>query len=188
MRHDDLSPETAGPAALHVLLAEYETPAAFLAASKKVRDAGFSRWDTFTPFPVHGMDEAMGLPSSRVGYFTFFGGVSGFTLGMLMIWYMNAYNYPIVVGGKPLYSPIYSFPVAYELTILLGAFGSLLGMLFLNKLPRLYHPLFRSARFAQVTHDKFFIAIEAADPKFSDTDTRTLLEQAGSRHIEEVRE
>jgi hypothetical protein len=107
---------------------------------------------------------------------------------MLMIWYMNAYDYPIVVGGKPLFSPIFSFPVAYELTILLGAFGSLLGMLFLNRLPRLYHPLFRSPRFAQVTHDKFFIAIESTDPKYSDIDTRRLLERAGARHIEEVRE
>ena len=177
-----------GPTVKYGLLAEFDNTADVLRAAAMVRDAGYKRWDVFTPFPVHGMDEAMGLRSSRVGWFTFCGGATGFTLGMLMIWYMNAYNYPIVVGGKPLFSPIYSFPVAYELTILLGAFGSLLGMLFLNKLPRLYHPLFRSARFAQVTHDKYFIAIEASDPKFSETDTRKLLEQAGSKHIEEVRE
>lgn len=170
------------------LLAEFANTADVLRGAAMVRDAGYKRWDVFTPFPVHGMDEAMGLPRSRVGWFTFCGGLTGFTCGMLMIWYMNAYNYPIVVGGKPLFSPIFSFPVAYELTILLGAFGSLLGMLFLNRLPRLYHPLFRSARFTQATHDKFFIAIEAADPKFSDMDTRKLLEQAGSTHVEEVRD
>ena len=130
----------------------------------------------------------MGLGNSKVGWFSFFGGLTGFTCGMLMIWYMNAYNYPIVVGGKPLFSPIFSFPVAYELTILLGSFGSLLGMLFLNRLPRLYHPLFRSIRFTQVTHDRFFIVIEATDPKYSDLETRRLLEQAGARHIEEVRD
>jgi hypothetical protein len=177
-----------GATAKYGLLAEFDTTAAALHAAAMVRDAGYRRWDVFTPFAVHGMDEAMGLKSSKVGWFTFCGGLTGFTVGMLMIWYMNAYNYPIVVGGKPLFSPIFSFPVAYELTILLGAFGSLLGMLFLNRLPRLYHPLFRSARFTQVTHDKFFIAIEATDPKFSDADTRRLLEQAGARHIEEVRE
>jgi hypothetical protein len=170
------------------LLAEFDTTADTLRAAAMVRDAGYRRWDVFTPFPVHGMDQAMGLPNSKVGWFTFFGGLTGFTSGMLMIWYMNAYDYPIVVGGKPLFSPIFSFPVAYELTILLGAFGSLLGMMFLNRLPRLYHPLFRSARFTLVTHDKFFIAIEATDPKFSDIDTRRLLESAGARHIEEVRD
>jgi len=177
-----------GATAKYGLLAEFDTTADTLHAAAIVRDAGYRRWDVFTPFPVHGMDGAMGLKNSKVGWFTFCGGLTGFTCGMLMIWYMNAYNYPIVVGGKPLFSPIFSFPVAYELTILLGAFGSLLGMLFLNRLPRLYHPLFRSARFTQVTHDKFFIAIEATDPKYSDIETRRLLEQAGARHIEEVRE
>lgn len=170
------------------LMAQFDTTADALHAAAMVRDAGYRRWDVFTPFPVHGMDEAMGLPSSRVGWFTFIGGATGFTLGMLMIWWMNAYDYPIVVGGKPLFSPIYSFPVAYELTILLGAFGSLFGMLILNRLPRLYHPLFKTARFALVTHDKFFVVVEATDPRFSDTETRQLLERAGARHIEEVRD
>jgi hypothetical protein len=105
-----------------------------------------------------------------------------------MIWWMNAYDYALVVGGKPLFSPIFAFPVAYECTILLGAFGSLFGMMILNRLPRLYHPLFNSARFRKVTHDKFFIAIESADPKFDDEQTRKLLEESGSRHIEEVRD
>jgi len=170
------------------LLAEFETPAETLRAAALVRDAGYKRWDVFTPFAVHGMDQAMGLRNSPVGWFTFIAGATGFTCGMLMIWFMNAKNYPIAVGGKPLFSPIFSFPVAYELTILLGAFGSLLGMLFLNRLPRLYNPLFRSVRFTRVTHDRFFIVIEATDPKFSDVETRRLLEQAGSRHVEEVRD
>src|SRR5262245_884068 len=177
-----------GATAKYGLLAEFDKTADILHAAAVVRDAGYRRWDVFTPFPVHGMDEAMGLERSKVGWFTFFGGLTGFTCGMLMIWYMNAYNYPIVVGGKPLFSPIFSFPVAYELTILLGAFGSLLGMLFLNRLPRLYHPLFRSPRFTKATHDKFFIAIEATDPRFSDSETRKLLEQSGAKHIEEVRD
>ena len=177
-----------GAEAKYGLMAEFETTAATLHAAEMVRDAGYRRWDVFTPFPVHGMDKAMGLGNSKVGWFSFCGGLTGFTCGMLMIWYMNAYNYPIVVGGKPLFSPIFSFPVAYELTILLGSFGSLLGMLFLNRLPRLYHPLFKSPRFTQVTHDKFFVVIEATDPKYSDVDTRRLLEQAGARHIEEVRD
>ena len=170
------------------LLAEYDTAADIMHAAEKVRDAGYRRWDVYTPFPIHGMDEAMGLKKSLVGWFTFCGGVTGVTLGYLMIWWMNAYDYAIVVGGKPLFSPIYSFPVAYECTILLSAFGSLGGMLFLNRLPRWYNPIFSSERFKKATHDKFFLAIEAMDPKFSDTETRRLLQDSGSKHIEEVRD
>jgi hypothetical protein len=170
------------------LLAEFDTPAELMHAAEAVRDRGFRRWDVYTPFPVHGMDEAMGLRNSKVGWFTFLGGATGLTCGMLMIWWMNAYDYAIVVGGKPLFSPIFAFPVAYECTILLGAFGSLFGMLILNRLPRLYHPLFASPRFRKVTHDKFFIAIEAADPNYEADATRRLLEEAGAKHIEEVRD
>jgi hypothetical protein len=170
------------------LLAEFEHSADILNAAIKVRDSGYQRWDVFTPFPIHGMDDAMGLKKSMVGWFTFLGGAIGFFAGLLMIWYMNAYDYPLIVGGKPLFSPIFSFPVSYELTILLGAFGSLFGMLFLNKLPRLNHPLLANRRFALATHDRFFIVIECGDPKYSEKETRNLLETAGSKHIEVVEE
>jgi len=170
------------------LLAEFDTAASALHAAAVVRDAGYRRWDVYTPFPVHGMDQAMGLPNSKVGWFTFAGGLTGITLGYFMIWWMNAYDYAITVGGKPLFSPIFGFPVAYECTILLGAFGSLGGMLLLNRLPRLHHPLFKSARFTKATHDRFFVVIEATDPRFSDVETRKLLEHAGSKHVEEVRD
>ncbi len=169
----------------HGILAEYPTPAAAMAAAVRVRDAGYSRWDVHTPFPVHGMDEAMGLKNSPVGWFTFLGGLSGYTGGMLMIWFMNAYHYDIVVGGKPLFSGFYAFPVCYELTILLGAFGSILGMLILNRLPRWHHPLLSNLRFAQVTHDKFFLVIECDDVKYDEARARALL-QAGADHIEMV--
>ena len=170
------------------VIAEFTTPAAVMHAAEKVRDAGYTRWDVFTPFPVHGMDKAMGLRNSKVGWFAFIGGVSGYTCGMLMIWYMNAHNYPIVVGGKPMFSPFYSFPPSYELTILFGSFGALLGMLFLNRLPRLHHPLLKNRRFALATHDRFFVVIDTADPKYNEVETRKLLEAAGSKRIELVEE
>ena len=172
----------------YCLLAEFETPAETIHAAELVRDAGYKQWDVHTPYPMHGLDAAMGLKNSKVGWFAFLGGVAGYTTGMLMIWFMNAFDYPIVVGGKPLFSPFAAFPPSYELTILFGAFGSLGGMLFLNRLPRLNHPLLKTERFRQVTHDKFFIVIESADPRYSNTDTRQLLETAGSKHIEEVSE
>ena len=170
------------------VIAEFTTAADIMHAAEKVRDAGFTRWDVFTPFPVHGMDRAMGLKNSKVGWFAFIGGVTGYTCGMLMIWWMNAVNYPLVVGGKPMFSPFSAFPPSYELTILLGSFGALFGMLFMNRLPRLHHPLLKHGRFVLATHDKFFIVIETADPKYSETETRKLLENTGSKLVQVVEE
>jgi hypothetical protein len=178
----------AGYSHAYGIIAEYETPAALMHAAEKVRDAGFRKWDVFSPYPIHGMDRAMGIKNSKVGWFSFLGGVTGYTCGMLMIWWMNASDYRIIIGGKPMFSPFGAFPPCYELTILLGSFGSLLGMLFLNRLPRLHHPLLKHGRFALASHDKLFLVIETADPKFSDTETRKLLESLGSRHIEMVEE
>src|SRR5437667_12845143 len=176
------------PTPIYGLIAEFETPADAMHAAEKVRDAGYKHWDVYTPFPVHGMDKAMGLKNSKVGWFTFLGGVTGYTTGMLMIWWMNAYDYAIVVGGKAMFSPHSAFPPSYELTILFGAFGSLFGMLFLNRLPRLHHRLLKNKRFSLVTHDRFFIVIECEDPKYSEEETRKLLEEAGSPHIDVVEE
>jgi len=168
--------------------AEFLTPADVMHAAEKVRDSGFRKWDVFTPFPIHGMDKAMGIKNSPVGWFSFIGGVLGYTSGMVMIWWMNAYDYPILIGGKPMFSPFAAFPPSYELTILFGAFGALGGMLFLNRLPRLHHPLLKNRRFALATHDRFFLVIESSDPKYSETETRKLLETLGSSHIELVEE
>ena len=170
------------------LVAEFDSAADILHAAEKVRDAGFRRWDVFTPFPVHGMDRAMGLSNSKVGWFAFIGGVTGYTTGMVMIWWMNAVDYPILVGGKPMFSPFSAFPPSYELTILFGAFGAIFGMLFLNRLPRLHHPLLKHRRFAQATHDRYFLVIETSDPGYSEMEIRKLLESTGCKHLEVVEE
>jgi len=176
------------PSNTYAIMAEFETPAATLHAAQKVHAAGFRNWDVFTPFPVHGMDRAMGINNSKVGWFSFIGGCVGYLTGMLMIWFMNAHDYRIQIGGKPMFSPFAAFPPSYELTILFGSFGALLGMLFLNRLPRLHHPLLKNRRFALATHDRFFVVIETSDAKFSEDETRRLLESLGSRHIEWVEE
>lgn len=170
------------------MLAEYATPADLMHAAEKIRDAGFRRWDVFSPYPIHGMNQAMGLKNSKVGWFGFAGGVTGYTTGMIMIWWMNAWDYQIIVGGKPMFSPFYAFPPSYEMTILFTAFGSILGMMFLNRLPKLYNPLFKSERFKLVTHDRYFLVVETTDPKYSEAETRKLLEATGSAHIEIVEE
>jgi len=173
---------------IYGIIGEFDTPADIMHAAEKVRDRGFRKWDVFTPFPIHGMDKAMGLKNSPVGWFSFIGGVTGYTTGMLMIWWMNAHDYAILVGGKPMFSPFSAFPPSYELTILFGSFGALGGMLIMNRLPRLHHPLLKNRRFALATHNKFFLVIETSDPKYSETETRALLESLGSRHIELVGE
>src|SRR5580704_279244 len=170
------------------IIAEFNNPADTIHAAQKVRDAGFRKWGVFNPFPVDGLDKAMGIRNSKVGWFSFIGGATGYTSGMLMIWWMNAVDYPIIIGGKPMVSPFAAFPPSYELTILFGSFGSLFGMLFLNRLPRLHHPLLKNKRFSLVTHDRFFVVIECDDPKYSPVETRKLLAEAGSEHIEVVEE
>ncbi len=165
------------------LIAEFDSPAAVLGAAEKVRDAGFRRWDVFSPFPVHGLDKVMGFKNSLVGWFALVFGGSAFIGSMLMIWYMNDYSYPILVGGKPMFSPPQALVPSYILLVLAAAVGAFVGMVALNRFPR-YHPLFKNNRFAMVSRDKFFLVIETADPKFSETETRALLESAGCTHVE----
>lgn len=173
---------------VYAILAEFDTPAGILHAAKAIQGQGFTRWDVFTPFPVHGMNRAMGMRNSRVGWFAFAGAIGGFLAGIVKIWWMNASNYPIIVGGKPMFSLWAAFPTAFELAVLFGALGAVFGMLFLSGLPRLHHPLLKNRRFALATHDRFYLVIETADPKYLEYETRRLLEQTGSRHIEEIGE
>ena len=176
-------PATAKP---YGLLAEFDSLTALRQAAQQISDAGFRRWDVFTPFPMHDLDRIMKANKSPVGKFAFGGGFLGFSLGMLMIWYMNAWDYPIKVGGKPFFSPWFAFPPSYELTILFGVAGALLGLMFMARLPRLHHPLLKNARFRQVTHDRFFIVIECSDPKYVEPELRRLLQSSGCTHLEEV--
>ena len=168
------------------IVAEFDSPAAILQAAEKVREAGYRRLDVFTPFPIHGMDRVMGFSNSLVGWFALVFGGGAFVATMGLIWYCNAFDYPNIVGGKPMFSPPMSFVPSYILMILGGAVGAFVGMIALNQLPRLHNPLFAKARFALVTRDKFFLVVGANDPKFSEIETRLLLEQAGGTHVELV--
>src|ERR1035437_1926106 len=155
------------------LIAEFDSPAAILHAAEKVRDAGYSRWDTFTPFPIHGMEKVMQLGNSLVGWVALAGGAFMFLNVAGLIWFTNAFDYPLLVGGKPLFSAPMTFVPAYIMLIMGGAFGALLGMLGLNQLPRLHHPLLFKKRFEGATRDKFIIVIGANDEKFCATETRS---------------
>ncbi len=168
------------------LAAIFDSAPAIYRAAKRVRDAGYKNWDVFTPFPVHGMDEAMGLSRSRVGAFVLVGGVVGFFTGMLLAWYMGAYDFPLIVSGMPYFSPIFPFPIAYELAILLGAFGAFFGMFITNLLPQHYHSIMNMDGWEQITDDAFALVIEAGDPNYDPEKTRALLEEIGAVKINEV--
>ncbi|HEV8245742.1 MAG TPA: quinol:electron acceptor oxidoreductase subunit ActD [Polyangiaceae bacterium] len=178
----------AGPAPLHALLAEYDTPAQIVAASRKVRDAGFTRWDTYTPFPVHGIDKAMGIKMTILPWIVLGAGLTGLATAITLQWWTNAYDYPWLISGKPFWSIPANVPIMFELTVLFSAITTLVGMLMLNNLPLPSHPLDRIKRFARSTDDKFFLVIEAADPKFDEEETRALIESTGPHAIEEVPE
>ena len=171
---------------MYGLLAEYETPAALYKACERVRDAGYGAWDAHTPFPVHGLEKAMGIGPSIVPWIVCVLGFSGAALGFGLQYWTSVIEYPLIISGKPFNSYPAFVPVTFELGILLGSFGAVFGMFGLNKLPTYYHSLFNSKRFARFSDDRFFIAIEARDPKYDPEKTRKLLESTGAVAVEEV--
>lgn len=175
-------------ASLYGMLAKFNTVSEIYSACEKVRDAGFQRWDAYTPFPIHGLEKAAGLPQSKLPWIVagtaFIFGVGGFSLWS----WMNAVDYKYIIAGKPFYSwPAYFLP-GFECAVLSAAFACLIGMLALNKLPRWHHPLFSSEMFLQATNDKFFISIEATDPCFNPTKTMEFLKSCGASQVEFVGE
>ena len=168
------------------LIATFDSVPAVYHAAQQVRDAGYRHWDCISPMPIHGMDKAMGLKRSIVPRISLAGGITGFCTGMSLIWFADAYVYPIIVGGKPLFSPLFAFPVSYELTILFTAFATIIGMFVLNGLPMHYHPVLKFDQIKRAMDDRFYIVIETRDPRFNPANTRALLEQAGGKDIKEL--
>lgn len=168
------------------LIATFDKTPDVYHAAEQVRDAGYRNWDVITPFPVHGLDRAMGLKRSIVPRISLVGGLTGFTTGMMMIWWTGGYDYRLVVGGKPFFSPMFAFPVSYELTILFTAFATIIGMFVVNGLPMHYHPVLKYDHIRRGMDDQFFIVIEARDPRFNAANTRALLEKAGGKNITEI--
>ncbi len=170
------------------LIAAFDSTPELYHACEKVRDAGYHQWDALTPFPVHGLDAAMGIRRSKVPRISILGGLTGFTTGMLMIWYTDSFDYGLIVGGKPLFSPMFAFPVSYELTILFTAFATIIGMFVVNALPMHYHPVQKAPQLTRLLDDRFHIVIEARDPKFNAAATREFLARIGGKDIAELEE
>jgi hypothetical protein len=187
----------AQPAKLYGLIAEFETPGDLMAAAEKCRDAGFKYWDCHTPFPVHGLDGAMGIQRTWLPIFVFFAGMTGTIVAFLLQAFTNSWDlhiwagvwvtgYPFLISGKPAMSLPAFIPVMFELTILFSALACVKLMFLFNGLPWLYHPLFKSNRFRRATNDRFFISIEARDPKFLPKKTEEFLRSLDPVAVEAV--
>lgn len=171
-----------------LMLAEFDSTGRVLHAAERLRDAGYTKFEAHTPFPVHGMDAAMGLPDSRLGWIVLTGGLTGLATAVVMIWWMNGVDYPLNIGGKPPFSISPSVPIMFELTVLFSAFATFFGMLALNRLPQHHHAVFESERFRAASDDRFFISIEVDDPKYHLERTRALLKKLHPTRVEIVDE
>ena len=173
------------------VMGEFSTPEELVAAAKKVREAGYLHVEAYTPFPVEGLSEAVGFGGFRsnlVALLTLIGGVGGGLTGFGLQYWVAAITYPMNIGGRPLNSWPAFIPVTFELTVLGASIFAVFGMLALNKLPQPYHPVFNVDRFSLASTDKFFLCIEAHDPKFNLTETAKLLQSLHAEHVNEVKD
>ncbi len=173
------------PDNIHGLVAEFGSAKALFKAAEQTRDAGFKKWDVHSPFPIHGMDAAMGLRRSVLSWIVFCGGATGTLTAFLLQMWTQVWHYPTIVQAKPenIFTIPAFFPVIFELTILFAAFSAFFGQFILNMLPRFHHPLFNWDEFGRFSDDAFFLAIEAHDPRFSEETTRKFLEEIGASQV-----
>ncbi|HEU4342657.1 MAG TPA: DUF3341 domain-containing protein [Candidatus Binatia bacterium] len=171
---------------IYGLMAEFENPQDLVDAARRARAEGYRKMDAYTPFPVEGLADALELGSTRVPLIVLIGGLIGASLGYFMQYYLMAVDYPVNVGGRPYNSWPAFIPVTFEMTVLVAGLSAVLGMLGLNGLPMPYHPVFNVPRFALATRDRFFLCIEATDPRFDREGTRRFLERLLPRVVVEV--
>jgi hypothetical protein len=168
------------------LMAEFESPDELITAATQAREAGYRKMEGYTPFPVEGLAEAIGIPGTRLQYIILIGGILGAIVGFGVQYYISVIDYPLNIGGRPLNSWPAFVPVTFELTVLFAALAAVLGMLGLNGLPQPYHPVFNEPRFELASNDRFFLCIEAEDPQFNLEDTRQFLEKLKPARVSEV--
>ena len=171
---------------LHGLMAEFDDPTSLVAAARHAHEAGYRAMDAYSPFPIEELHEALGSPHTRLPLIVLIGGLCGGIGGYALQYWSSAVAYPLNVGGKPLHSWPAFIPATFECTILVAALSAVLGMLALNGLPMPYHPVFNVPRFALASRNRFFLCIEAKDPKFDVDATRRFLETLGPREVSTV--
>jgi hypothetical protein len=174
------------PPTIHGLMAEFETPEQILDAARRARLAGYVTMDAYTPYAVEGLSEELGLGRTQIPFIVLVAAIIGAGVGFLMQWYSMAVDYPLNVGGRPHNSWPVFVPIAFEVMVLVAALSALLGMLFLNGLPQLRHPVFNVPAFDFASQDRFFLCIEATDPQFDLEGTRQFLAGLNPKQVVEV--
>ena len=174
------------PSGLYGLMADFPDGDDLIAAAEKARDAGYVKMDAYSPFPVEGLDDALGLKPTKLPLIVLAGAIAGGVGGFLMQYWMEVIDFPKNIGGRPLNSWPAFVPAIFELTILLGSFSAVIGMIVLNGLPRPYHPVFNVNKFRTASRDGFFLCIEADDPKFDAEGTKRFLESLNPVGVYEV--
>ncbi|MFH1699383.1 MAG: DUF3341 domain-containing protein [Candidatus Zixiibacteriota bacterium] len=169
---------------IHGMLAQFDNPLVLLRAAEKLRDAGLTKFDCHSPFPIHGMDEAMGLKRSPLGWMVGLMALIGGIGALALQWWTSAIDYPIIISGKPFFSYHAYLFVTFALAVLASAFTASIGMLAINGLPRLHHPVFYSERFAACSIDCFFVSVEKGDKDFDPDKTKELLQSLGGYNVE----
>jgi hypothetical protein len=171
---------------IYGLLAEFHTPGEVVEAARGVREAGYTKVDGYSPFPIEELSEALHFHKSHLPKIVLGGGILGAFAGWALEYWSSVIAYPLNIGGRPFNAwPAFIVP-AFETTILFAAGSAVLGMLALNGLPQPYHPVFNAPSFALATRDRFFICVEAIDPRFDRTQTRRFLESLGASEVSEV--
>ncbi|MDQ3753607.1 MAG: DUF3341 domain-containing protein [Acidobacteriota bacterium] len=168
------------------LMAEFDNPTDVVAAAERVYGEGYRRIDAFSPYPIEALSEAVGVHSTKLPLIVLIGGILGCLAGYFMQYYVHVIDYPLNVGGKPFHSWPSFIPITFELTILGASLGAVFGMLALNGLPEPYHPVFNTPNFALASRDRFFLLVEANDPKFDREGTRAFLKSLGPREVTDV--
>lgn len=196
------APTDTPPREVYGVIGEYDDVTTVMNAAVKFRDAGFKRWDVYSPFPIHGIDKAMGTKPTILPWIVLLCGLTGMTAGIVltiftmatevdipfMPWVDGLVGYPFLISGKPYNSFPAFIAVIFELTILLSAFGAVFGMFILNKLPMLYNPLLTSDRFRRATNDRFYIGVESRDAAFDEEKVAAMLRDSGASAVETIEE
>ena len=171
---------------LYGLMAEFDSPTDVVEAARATYDAGYRRINAYSPYPIEELSEAIGFHSTRLPLIVLIGGIIGGIVGYGLQYYVAVIDYPLNVGGRPFHSWPSFIPITFEMTILFAALSAVFGMLALNKLPQPYHPVFNAERFALASRDRFFLVIEARDPKFDYDKARMFLLSLSPKEVVDV--
>jgi hypothetical protein len=171
---------------VYAVMGDFSEPEDLVEAGRRIRAMGYTKIDAMTPFPVHGLDQAIGVPYSKIGWIVICGALAGITTAQVLIYYVGVIDYPLIIGGKPLFDFTYSIPPTFELAVLFSAITTFIFTWALSGLPRLYHPSMNYRNAHRASDDRFVLVVESDDPKFDAQKTAQDMRSVGANDVEVV--